>query len=270
MAIDLGDIYRCAFTNTSPGGGVASADTMTLTIILPDGTAAAPVVVTATTPGVYSYDYLTTVPGRHLAHWVGTGTNPGAGLDAFDVRPADMPYIVSLADIKAQTNIASDTNDDELRPWVEAATEVIEEHLGQAVVRRTFVEDAWVEGNQIALTWAPVISLTSVVSADGSTTYDVTKFHVSQRSGVLTPVAGSVPRGLTTFTYIAGMQVIPAKYTRAACIIVQHLWETQRGNFGGPRAGGLEDSMGGGRYAAGFAIPNRALELLGRGIPGVA
>ena len=48
MALDLGDLYRCSYTNLSPAGAPATAGTMTLTITLPDGTAATPVVVVAT------------------------------------------------------------------------------------------------------------------------------------------------------------------------------------------------------------------------------
>jgi hypothetical protein len=65
------------------------------------------------------------------------------------------------------------------------------------------------------------------------------------------------------------MAVIPANCTRAAAIIIQHLWETQRGVMGSRRFGGgqeLDRALTG----MGYAIPNRAKELLGQRAPVVA
>jgi hypothetical protein len=68
------------------------------------------------------------------------------------------------------------------------------------------------------------------------------------------------------FTYQAGEVVIPDDYRLAALIIIEHLWETQRGTMG-VQLGGDSEGYSPGR---GFAIPRRALELLDTQLPGVA
>lgn len=278
MAVDLGDQYRCSWTNISPSGGNVNAGTVTLTITLPDGTTTVISPVTPTSTGVYIYDYLTVQDGRHQARWVGTGVNPGAHSEVFDVRPAAPPYIVSLADAKKQLNMTSTGDDEELREFIEAATGAVERHLDMAVVRRTVVErrnfgNPPVSGSvgvlqRFTLTKKPVISLTSVVSADGLTTWNVADMRATD-AGVVEVLAGSVVWGPIVVTYVAGLQTIPANYTKATGIIIQHLWDTQRGSSGSAHPAGL-DTPGAGFTSFGFAIPNRAIELLGPSISGIA
>lgn len=268
MAIDLGDVYRLSFSNYSPSGGLVNAGSMALTITLPDGTTTSPSVTNPpSVTGQYQYDYQTVQAGRHTARWVGTVTNPGAHVEVFDVRPADVPYIISLADAKAQLNSNTTVNDEELRTYVEAATGVIERHLGIAVVRRSRTEEHIVR-NGLVLNWSPVVAVTSMALVDGTYTWNVADLHWSP-AGVVTSPFGVAPYGHVTVTYTAGTPIVPEEYALAARIIVQHLWQTQRPERGASsRSSSLGDSMG--YQGAGFAIPNRALELLGSGLPGLA
>lgn len=266
MAIDLGDLYRCSYSHTSPSGGAVNAGTMNLTITLPDGGTYSAGTIAPGTTGQYQYDYQTTQAGRHSARWLGTGANPGAHVEVFDVRPADVPYIISLADAKAQLNSTSTINDEELRTYVEATTGVIERHLGMAVVRRTRTEEHVVHSG-LVLNWTPVVSLTSVALVDGTYTWNVADLHVSP-AGVVTAPLGVAPYGHVTVSYIAGPAVVQEEYALAARIIVQHLWQTQRPDRGAGNRPSLNDSMG--YQQAGFSIPNRAVELLGAGLPGLA
>src|SRR4051812_2397971 len=119
MAVDLGDLYRCSWTNISPSGGNVNAGSVTLTITLPDQTSVVVTPVSPTTTGVYQYDYQTVQAGRHLARWVGTGANPGAQPEEFDVRPANPGYIISLGDVRQQLNLTTTVNDEELRYSIE-------------------------------------------------------------------------------------------------------------------------------------------------------
>lgn len=273
MAIDLGDLYRLTFQHKNPSGALVNADTMTLTITLPDGTTASPAVTNPpSATGQYLYDYQTVQAGRHHARWVGTGSNPGAHVEVFDVRPAAVPYLVSLQDIKDQTNITNTVSDEELRSYLESATGVIERHLGQAVVKRSFTEEHQIGRGTLVLNWTPVVAVTALSLVDGTYTWDVNDLHVTP-AGVVTTPLGVNPYGHVTVTYTAGLAISPEEYGLAARIIVQHLWETQRGGAGGPRAGGLGESLmsnAGGYSGKGYAIPNRALELLGGGLPGIA
>jgi hypothetical protein len=270
----MGDIYRTSFTLTSPWGGLVNADTMTLTITLPDSTTVTVSPVTPQSTGQYQYDYLTTQPGRHVARWVGTGTNPGAHVESFDVLDALPRYIISMADAKQQLNIPStDTSsDDELRGYIEAATDVVERVRGEAMVLRTFTEEHEIMNTgRMSLSRTPVVSLISVVSIDGWITWNVNSLHVNTKTGVVSTAlyTGLLQLyGRVQVTYTAGYTVIPATFQLAGQMIVSHLWQTRRGNKGAPRAGGVDDTSMVPGFA--FAVPNRALELLGAGMPGFA
>lgn len=288
MAIDLGDVYRLGWTNTSPGGGAVSSTNMKLTILLPDDSTMVvdPVVATGGA-GVYTYDYLTTQPGRHVAQWQGTGTNPGAYVEVFDVRTLTPQYLVSLAQMRNQLKIVGTGDDEDLRTYIESATNAVELIRGEAVVKRSFTEEhrfptffrgfGQVDGSmstspttqrrQMALNKWPVTSLTSVARVDGTMTWDVSLLHVEAASGVVDVLYGPSFAGQITVTYKAGYQVIPAEFGLAAAMIVEHLWQTRRGRSGVPSPGGLDTSPVPG---LGYAVPNRAIELLGAGIPGFA
>jgi hypothetical protein len=278
MAVDLGDVIRLNFTNLSPAGAPVTAGVMGVTVTLPDLTTTVVTPVTPDTTGVYHYDYQTVQPGRHSVRWLGTGANPGAHADVFDVRPASPPYLVSLSDAKQQLNMKATGDDEELRKVVESATAAVERHLDMAVIRRTVVEkrnlgNPGVSRNPgvlqtFTVTKKPVISLTSVVAADGGLTWNVANMRATD-AGVVEVLNGAVVWGPVVLTYVAGLAEIPANYTEAAEIIIQHLWDTQRGSKGGAHVGGL-DTPGAGFTSFGFAIPNRAMELLGPPVSGIA
>lgn len=269
MAFDLGDLVPLTVTVKDAAGVATNASTVVLTVTLPDGTTVAPSVANPpAVTGVYVCDYATTVAGRHSARWVSTGPS-AAYLDAFDVRPADAPYIVSLRDAKAHLKITDTSTDEELRGFIEDATGVVERHLNKAVVRRSFTEEQCASCGFFTIDKIPALSLTTVASVDGTKTWDVSKLHVDP-AGIVTASSGTALAGPIAVTYIAGMPLIPSHYTRAAKIIIQHLWETQRPS-GGTLRPNLPDSMGTvNRSGMGFAIPNRALELLGAGGTGIA
>jgi hypothetical protein len=64
-----------------------------------------------------------------------------------------------------------------------------------------------------------------------------------------------------TVVYTAGLGTsVSAPVSAAARIILDHLWEIQRGPSARPSAGGDETFQG---YGMSFAVPHRALELLG-------
>jgi hypothetical protein len=165
MAIDVGDLYRCSFTLTSPAGGNVNAGSMTLTI------------------------------------------------EVFDVRTSDAPYLVSLADIKAQTNISNTASDEELRSYLEAATGVVERHLGRAVVRRARTEQHLLRsGAALVVNWSPVISVTSLAMVDGSFTWNPATLYASS-AGVITCPLGTAPYGHVTVTYVETNEIVCAAVT---------------------------------------------------------
>lgn len=267
MAFDLGDLVPLTVTVRDAVGDPADAATVTLTITLPDGATVTPTVANPpAATGVYLYDYPTVQAGRHIARWTSTGPQ-AAYSDAFDVRTAAPAYIVSLADVKQHLNMTSTVDDEELRAYIEAATGVIEDYLGRAVIRRSFTEEHSVSG-EMMLNWTPVQSITSAATVDGVTTWNVADLHVNT-SGVVTAKASAAAlSGDITVTYVAGAPVVPGNWALAARIIVQDLWRTQRGQDGAPLAGGL-DTPGAGFTQYGYSVPKLARELLTGKLAGV-
>jgi hypothetical protein len=278
MAVDLGDVIRLSWTNLSPAGAPVNATDVTVTITLPDDTIFTSPSITPNPTGVYEYDYQTNQEGRHAVHWVGTGSNPGAQSDVLDVFPASPPYLVSLASAKEQLNIDGSSDDEELRQVIAAVTGAVEHHLDMAVVKRTVVEhrnfgsptpclDPGVL-QKFTLATKPVLSLVSVISEDGATSWDVSGMATSD-SGVVNVLTGTVIWGPAVLTYKAGMRSIPANYLEAGEAIIEHVWQNQRGAAGAPMPGGLE-TPGLGFTGFAVAIPPAALELLGERVGGIA
>jgi hypothetical protein len=269
--IDLGSVYQVAVDVLNASGTLTDPSSATLTITLPDGSTLTPAVpLPSTTAGKVRVDYVTTQVGRHA--WRMVTSNPTTAYsDVFDVRPAVPAGIVSLADARAQLNMgpAETADDEELRGFIGAATGAVERALGRAVVRRTVVErhDFCGSVSDLLLRQVPVLSLASVVSADGSMTWSIPNLRVDNATGLVTVTAGTSFTGALDATYQAGYAIIPDNYRLAGQIIIQHLWETQRGTMGVQLGGGDVDMA---LASRGFAIPRRALELLSAQLPGVA
>ncbi|MEV7907699.1 hypothetical protein, partial [Streptomyces anulatus] len=96
-------------------------------------------------------------------------------------------------------------------------------------------------------------------------------YEVEAEAGVLLRMAGTYEcvweAGRITVAYVAGRTEVPAHVRQAARIMVQHLWETQRGRMGAARTAGSEEVWD---PRWGYAIPRRALELLGDHSMGMA
>lgn len=266
---DLGDTVSLAVDVLDENGAQTAPLTVVLTVTLPDGTTTTPLITNPST-GRYRVDYVPTAAGRYLARWVSTGPST-AFSDAFDVRPAVPAYIISLADAKAHLNKSTDEADEEIRSWLEVTTEIVEELAGRATARRSVTErrDLPCWADHLVLTWAPVLSLTSVASLDGTTTWTVGNLDVDPTTGIVRVITGPSLSGSLLVTYVAGSQSIPARYTGAARIILRHLWESQRAGIGGKRtrAGMVDDQM---QLVAGYAIPRAAADLIGPRGPLVA
>ncbi|MGW1801539.1 hypothetical protein ACWCQN_37890 [Streptomyces sp. NPDC001984] len=264
MPFDLGDTVRLVADSTDPGGTLTNATGVALTITLPDGTTASPAVTNPPAQtGKYSVDYATVQAGRHLARWVFTGP-ASAYTDVFDVRETAPPLIMSLADARKHINATTTTNDEELRGWVESTTRAVEFFVGP-VARRTVTETHdRACARVLALRQTPAIALTTVAAVlTGGTSYAVADLDLDGETGIVRRKDGGLLYGPLRVTYSVGRAIIPANVSHAGRIILQHLWKTQGGGVGRPAPGGMDD------YAVtepivglGFAIPNRALELL--------
>jgi hypothetical protein len=265
MPYDLGATARLTAQCWDPGGTVADADTVVLTITLPDGTTATPEVTNPpATTGTYTVDYLTEQAGRHVVRWVFTG--PGhAYTDVLDVSLPALPAILSLADAKAHINETGTADDSEIRYWLNATTFAVEYFVGPVTVR-TVTEDHDVGvTDRLSLRRTPAVSLTSVVSVlDGGTTYDVDQLDLDGATGIVRRLDGGWFTGPLRTTYSAGRRIVAENITGAARLIFQHLWRTQRaGARGGLPGSSVDYSVTEPIPGLGYAIPNRAMEMFG-------
>lgn len=267
MPLDLGDTARLTATCTDPGGTATNATGVTLTVTLPDGTT---VTLAVTNPpaaaGQYTCDYVTSQAGRHTVRWV--FTDPAcAYTDILDVRPASPQQLLSLADARRQLGLSSTSSDDELRGWIESVTEGVEALCGP-VVTRSFSERHDIPPSgypALVLYRTPALELTSVEAIrTGGTGYAVDELDLDGPTGIVTRRDGGSLRGPLRVTYTAGRMDVPASIRAAAMIILQHLWRTKYGSSRGVPAVGGGDDFAVTEPSAGFgyAIPNRALQLL--------
>lgn len=265
---DVGDVVPLGVSVTDADRVPANGGSVVLTVGLPDGTTATPVVANPST-GEYTVDYPTTMEGRHTVDWSVTGANATAYADVFNVREIT-DQLISLREARRQLRLPVDAteHDDDLRQFIAAAGIAVEDHAGTKLVRRTITGERHrrVTG-ALVLGRTPLVSLTSVASIDGTTTWQVDDLDVDTETGIVEAVSGPSLRGRLTVTYVTGRRVIPANYLLATRIITEHLWQTMR-PFAGVASlppGAFEDSLdarSGG--LVGFAIPNRALELIGK------
>ncbi|MBQ1096335.1 hypothetical protein KBY55_09585 [Streptomyces sp. b94] len=274
MPFDLGATVRLTGECRDPDGTLATAATAVVTITLPNETTVTPPVTEdPDTAGRYRADYVTTTPGRHTVRWVWTGP-AAAYTDVFDVQEEAPPAILSLRDAREHLNRVSTTDDDELRFWNNATTRAVEYFVGP-VVTRSFTEEHQVRNAlMVVLHRTPVLAVTAVTSLlTGGVVYAADSLHVDRDTGEVLRLDGGRLTGRLRFTYRAGRTVIPENIRGAARIILEHLWLTQRGNRGnrGGLAGGGQD-LSEPIPGLGYAIPNRALQLLepDRLPPGVA
>lgn len=176
-----------------------------------------------------------------------------------------MSSLLTLADLKTHVNITSSVHDLELQAFADSVDALVESQIG-VVINRSVSEVVDLTGYAIEVHSVPIVSITSLVLlADGTSAYDVSQLYVRNA------VAGLIKRkdggciatgsgSPYTITYTAGRGAsVPSTINLAARIIAAHLWETQRGPASRPTLGGDELSTPAG---LGFAVPNRAAELL--------
>ncbi|MDH6111920.1 hypothetical protein P3T36_006897 [Kitasatospora sp. MAP12-15] len=275
MAYDLGAVVVLAWTVTDTANAPAAPGAITLTITLPDGSTATPT-PQATALGVYQAYYQSAQAGRHTVRWLATGTpGPGVGVgalvDAFDVEAGSAGTILSLADAKDTVNIAqSDTTfDARIRGYNAAVTAIVEKLAGAVVVRQ--VTERHLESGaseilmlrrtpvfQPATQPYPIVSITPVLTY--GLVYDLSLLTVDPVRGTLRHTAG-LPfwNGPYDVTYTCGRPIVPDNVLTACRIILRHLWSLERGGAGANSQGYAADDA---VMLYGYAIPNRALELL--------
>jgi hypothetical protein len=273
---DLGGVAVLSYTAYDTGGNPAAPGAISLTVTQPDGTTASPVPQLVSV-GVYQAFFQTVQPGRHTFRWLATGTpGPGVGVgataDQFDALPALAGTVLSQADCLQALKLTGSTDTNllsEVAAYNAAVTFVLEKLCGPIVVQQ--VTERYLESGesevimlrripvfQSAAQPYPILSITPVLTY--GLTYDLSLLTVNKADGTLRHVAG-LPfwNGPYDISYWCGRPVVPPNILLAARIILRHLWGLERGGAGANSQGYASDDV---TMLYGYAIPNRALEIL--------
>ena len=192
-------------------------------------------------------------------HAVGFGE-----LDVFD--PFDVA-VLPLQDAKDTLNIPQATTmyDAALTSKIATIETNLERYIGGPIVNRTVTERVDMDSSswEIKLGKRPLASVTSIADVATGLPLDVTALDLDPDSRIVRRKDGQqfvTNNGVVTVVYVAGWgTTVPPAFGEAARIILQHLWETERGQSSVPQYGGEETVTPPG---FGYAVPNRALELL--------
>jgi hypothetical protein len=276
---DLGDKVYLSWSTVDSSGNAVNPGTVTLNITLPDATNVSVTTATSVT-GTYTASYLPTQVGRHILAWSATGSWPQAYSDIFEVRDINDIGIVGYDEVLDYLNIpAASANENEVRRFMDAATDLAESYVGSVLGRRTFTNEVYDGGGDfIRLRNPKAISITSVYE-NGSLISASNYFldYTGQRlyrigSGTLyaANAYGYWAQGTNTvsITYVAGYVNPPMAAKQGVLEIIRHLWQTQRGSMSvmGRPLGGDELYT-----TATYSLPRRAMELLDpTSLPGLA
>ena len=283
----LGQPVRVTTTVTSASGVLVNPGTLTLLVKLAQADGTTVTTGTYSSPvqdstGTYHQDVPATdltVAGHYQYTWTATDTGAGVSFGDFDVFDPFEVSVLPLADAKDQLNIpqASTTYDSELLAYIATVETSLEGFTGGPIVNRSITERAELTANYTVLQvrQRPLVSVTAIVSestgqplaiSDGLD-IDVNAGTIRRRLGwpFYGPYFTWLP--IMNVTYVAGWgTAVPAALNLFARIVVQHLWDTQHGPSQRPSMGGQEMVQPAG---FGYAIPNRAAELLNGQVNGM-
>jgi hypothetical protein len=276
---DLGDKVYLTWNTYDSSGNPVNPGTVTLNITLPDASNVSVTTATSTT-GTYTASYLPTLVGRHIISWAATGSYPQAYSDIFEVRDINDIGICGYDEVLEYLNIPSaSANENEVRRYIDAATDLAETYVGQVLGRRTFTDELYDGGTEFIRIRNPkAISITSVyengalVSASNYV-LDYTGqrlYRIGSGTLYATNSYGYWTAGMNNvkITYVAGYVNPPMSAKQGVLEIIRHLWQTQRGaiNVMGRTQTGDELYTG-----STYSLPRRAMELLDpTSFPGMA
>jgi hypothetical protein len=276
---DLGDKVYLTWNTVDSSGAAVNPGTVTLNITQPDGTTSSVTTATSTT-GTYTASFLPTLPGRHILAWAATGSYPQAYSDIFEVRDINDIGIVGYDEVLEFLNIpTASANENEVRRFIDASTDLAETYVGQVLGRRTFTNELYDGGTEFIRIRNPkAISITSVTEnglAVSASNYVLD--YTGQRlyrigSGTLyaTNSYGYWTQGMNnvSITYVAGYVNPPMSAKQGVLEIIRHLWQTQRGAINVMSRTNSGDEL----YSTPtYSLPRRAMELLDpTSFPGLA
>ena len=172
----------------------------------------------------------------------------------------------NLTDFEAHlTGGGDDVEKDDI---LDAAIGIVENIVGPLQVATVTETHRRICSDVLILRQMPVVALSSISSRYGATRTALTlgDYELDAETGMVRIGSGLHFYGDFEVTYSVGRDEIPVAIREAILIVAQHLYQTQRvpgANFGRvPGFGGSEADAPSATPGLGFALPNRAKELL--------
>jgi hypothetical protein len=274
----LGQPIRVTTTVRDVTGALVNAGTLTLLVKLAQADGTWLTTGTYATPaldstGTYHQDIPVTdlaANGHYQYTWTSAGAGAGVSLGDFDVFDPFETAILSLQDGKDILGLpqATTTSDAKIQRFIAAIESCMRGMTGGPIVNRTITERAEMTAGQTAILvrQRPLVSVTQILGASGGVIDISAGLDLDTNAGIIRrklglpffgPFFSWLPQ--VTVTYVAGWGMsVPAAFSTAGGIILQNLWDTQRGPAAQPMQGEEMVTLPG----FGFAIPNQAAELL--------
>jgi hypothetical protein len=265
-----GQPIRLSTTVRDVTGTLVNPGSLVLTLAKPDASTQAYSTPTSDGTGLFHQDVPTgdlSLLGHYAYKWVATGTGAGVSFSNFEVFDPLEVSVLSLQDAKDHLNIAQATTtyDQEIASKVATIQASLEKMTGGPIITRTVTERVQVGSGYrtLCVRQRPLVSVTSITDVSSGVALDTSDVELDTNAGIVRRKLGLpfLGRGwVFTVVYTAGWgTAVPAAFGEAARIILEHLWQTQHGPAVRPVLGGEEEVT---LPGWGFAIPNRAAELL--------
>jgi len=250
------------------------AGALSLTVKKPDATTQtynSPTHDGAAGSGLYHQDVPAadlTQLGHYQYVWTATGTGAGVSPPSgFEVHDPFEVTVLSLQDGKDALNKSqlTVTDDAELLRKIATIEASLERYTGGPILNRAVTERVDTNGSpwELRLMKRPLVSVTSVTDIYTGAVIEISDVELDTNAGFARRKSGVAFGGVSqlyTVVYVAGWgTAVPASITEAANVILQHLWEPQRGQSSNPRYGADETVT---LPGFGYAIPNLAADLL--------
>lgn len=272
--LSTGQLPRVSVAVRDLDGNLTDPGVLRLVIQKPDGTLLSYASPAADSTGLFHQDVPVTDlgdTGHYAFRWTSGGESSGEAIGSFDVFDPFEIRVLSLQAAKDALNIpqSDTTHDTEIDRLIATIESGLERFTGGPVITRSITERAELDGTLTALLLRqrPVVSVTSIVAVASGQAVDISGgLDVDNVSGVVRTALGwpfvgpyFAFRPAMLVTYQAGWgTAVPAAFAEFAAIVIDHLWQPQRGPAAMPM-GGVDTVT---PPWLGFAIPNRALELL--------
>lgn len=177
-----------------------------------------------------------------------------------------MSLLDLATDVKPHLTISGSTDDTKLQAKLDSAEAFVARRTSAGSILAAEAITERVDGNRtdLMLTKLPVVSVTSVVGANGDA-LTVASLDVNEQQGIIryTPIASIIfPMPWYTVVYQAGYAnraALPDDLVEAVRLMTQYFWATQRGPTARPGTG----AESGGGAADAYA---RAMQILDNGL----